>query len=166
MKKTQYLKSMWLAVVAMLAVSTTLSLTACSSDDEEETLSLYKQWIIDAEYMNASEMKLFASQLCYDLTGRTTIKALVQAKVDFTLGDVSLKKGKWYTLGESPVTVGPTSDTEGTITIGTEDPDVMTYKLTKNTLTLTSGDDEEPVSLVFKAASGIKSEGNFIPPAN
>ena len=170
MTKTMKVKSMLLSMLALLAISmTTMTLSSCGDDDDDDAVSLYKQWETDAANVDMPTETF--SKVVYDFTERGKIKMLVKLAKDLG-GGKTYKAGNWYTAEEADVTVTPTSDTEGFLTIRTNEEytpikskvkmkeqytPTIKYKLTKNTLILEFG--ETPVT--FKATSGIKSSGDI-----
>lgn len=163
MKKNMNLKGMWLAVAALLAVSTmTASLTSCSKDDADATL--YGQWETSvSSFLNLEpEYAGFFGSVVFDFSSRKEMKTLVKMKKTVE----GYKEGQWYTWGEALIKVTENGKTAGTFISfeegeeeGKQEP--TAYSIKGNTMTITWESENGKKTVTLQAVSGIKSEGKF-----
>ena len=151
--KTIKMKSLLLAMLAIFAVSTTMTLTSCS-DDDDEVVSIYSQWIISPEIYELiyGSEPMFApyNSMAYEFKRSGKVVAMLRKIAD----------KKWYIAAESVISVKETSATAGVIEIFDEDGDSQAfyYNIKGKTLTLTGEDGPA----IFTYTSGIKPAGNVI----
>ena len=150
MKQIMKMKSMLFGAMALLMLAT-LSFTLTSCDDDDDDVTFYGQWVINAADFD-QELAQEVSQLAYDFTDKTTCKIYYKAAIN----DGSIKKGHWYIVDEDAIEVHETSETEGFFYIldDEEGPIKVNYSINGKKLTLTDGS----LTLVFKATKGIKPE--------
>ena len=151
--KTIKMKSMLLAMLAIFAVSTTMTLTSCS-DDDDEVVSIYSQWIISPEIYELiyGSEPMFApyNSMAYEFKRSGKVVAMLRKIAD----------KKWYIAAESVISVKETSATAGVIEVFDEDGDSQAfyYNIKGKTLTLTGEDGPA----IFTYTSGIEPAGNVI----
>lgn len=154
--KTIKMKSLLLAMLAIFAVSTTMTLTSCS-DDDDEVVSIYSQRIISPEIYELiyGSEPMFApytpyNSMAYEFKRSGKVVAMLRKIAD----------KKWYIAAESDISVKETSATAGVIEVFDEDGDSQAfyYNIKGKTLTLTGEDG--PV--IFTYTSGIEPAGNVI----
>ena len=152
--------SMMLTVLAMLAVSLmSLSLTACSSDDDDKgstPKSIYGQWqATDESFAEYAEEVPFGeafSGLAFELS-QTTPQVLEYLRLK--------EDGKWYNIQLPPnAAIVPTSDTEGKIYfVPGMEASAMSYKLEGNKLKVS----QNGITVVLNPTKGIVSAGTINP---
>ena len=151
--KTIKMKSLLLAVLAIFAVSTTMTLTSCS-DDDDEVVSIYSQWIISPEIYELiyGSEPMFApyNSMAYEFKRSGKVVAMLRKIAD----------KKWYIAAESVISVKETNATAGVIDVFDEDGDSQAfyYNIKGKTLTLTGEDGPA----IFTYTSGIEPAGNVI----
>ena len=151
--KTIKMKSLLLAVLAIFAVSTTMTLTSCS-DDDDEVVSIYSQWIISPEIYELiyGSEPMFApyNSMAYEFKRSGKVVAMLRKIAD----------KKWYIAAESVISVKETNATAGVIEVFDEDGDSQAfyYNIKGKTLTLTGEDGPA----IFTYTSGIEPAGNVI----
>ena len=151
--KTIKMKSLLLAMLAIFAVSTTMTLTSCS-DDDDEVVSIYSQWIISPEIYELiyGSEPMFApyNSMAYEFKRSGKVVAMLRKIAD----------KKWYIAAESVISVKETSATAGVIEVFDEDGDSQAfyYNIKGKTLTLTGEDGPA----IFTYTSGIEPAGNVI----
>ena len=151
--KTIKMKSLLLAMLAIFAVSTTMTLTSCS-DDGDEVVSIYSQWIISPEIYELiyGSEPMFApyNSMAYEFKRSGKVVAMLRKIAD----------KKWYIAAESVISVKETSATAGVIVVFDEDGDSQAfyYNIKGKTLTLTGEDGPA----IFTYTSGIEPAGNVI----
>ena len=151
--KTIKMKSLLLAMLAIFAVSTTMTLTSCS-DDDDEVVSIYSQWIISPEIYELiyGSEPMFApyNSMAYEFKRSGKVVAMLRKIAD----------KKWYIAAESVISVKETSATAGVIVVFDEDGDSQAfyYNIKGKTLTLTGEDGPA----IFTYTSGIEPAGNVI----
>ena len=148
--KTIKMKSMLLAI---FAVSTTMTLTSCS-DDDDEVVSIYSQWIISPDIYEliygSNPMFAAYNNMAYEFKRSGKVVAMLRKIAD----------KKWYIAAESVISVKETSATAGVIEVFDEDGDSQAfyYNIKGKTLTLTGEDGPA----IFTYTSGIEPAGNVI----
>lgn len=151
--KTIKMKSLLLAVLAIFAVSTTMTLTSCS-DDDDEVVSIYSQWIISPEIYELiyGSEPMFApyNSMAYEFKRSGKVVAMLRKIAD----------NKWYIVAEAVISVKETSATAGVVEVIDEDGDSQAfyYNIKGKTLTLTGEDGPA----IFTYTSGIEPAGNVI----
>lgn len=153
--KTMKFRSMMLTALAMLAVSMmSLSLTACSDDDDNDgVVSPYKQWIFTSKSSDDIKMgpDVEVESVMYDLStqGKLIMAAKPRANIAEHLG---LDASKYYKFQETDATVTLNDDkTSGTISTGGEG-DLPFRNLTAKSVTIYNPEDETQY-VTFTASS-------------
>ena len=143
-------KILFLAAVAMMTAMSTIVLTSCgSNDDDENQLNKWPagQWIYEGQWLDYKNIDAVALNV-------TTYSDGSEKGIDIYARSVA--DGLWY--------LNPSTDTylidgtTGTVYFGGKK---FTYKLTDTTLTLTIDGKQYP----FQRTSGIKPDVNDFPPA-
>jgi len=147
MKQIMKMKSMLFGAMALFMLAT-MSFTLTSCDDDDENVTIYRQWVISTkDYVDDPEFVKEVSAVAFDFSDKTVYRELYQAAISID----GYKKGHWYIVDEIPMLVTETSETTGTITVGSN---VSKYTINGKKLVL-----EVPGgTFVLKAAKGIKGE--------
>ena len=142
-----------------------MTFTSCDKDDNDEDLTLYGQWQVNAAEINAdAAYALMFSHVVFDFTSRTSVKTLVKMRVDFA----DYKKGHWYTMKESNILVNETNKLSGVFYQLDEDStydtdDATHYSIDGKVLTLIFDDGNNGKKMLkLNATKNVKSEGKFL----